>query len=200
MPLLSANVPEIRQGLFSPGLKKFGQGVAQMASEYGGRLSEVASLPGRVYKGEVAPTPENAFEFASTFTGGGMATAGKGGLGMGGRRLIGGREMYPQKLVAQRSGSPSVSLSIKNTIPDEEAILGRLSDVAKSQYKIGQSKFLKNQIDELTGQFQKQAIEYGSIPKTSFEALSIADEGLTKTAAKIAEYRKLLGAMDKNWI
>jgi len=200
MPLLQANVPEIRQGLFSPGMKKFGRGIGQMARESLGRLSEVASLPGRVYKGEVAPTQENAFEFASTFTGGGMATAGKGGFGIGGRRIIGGREMYPQKLAAQRRGGPVVTVEVKKAIPDEEAILGRLSDIAKSQYKIGQSKFLKNQIDELTGQFQKQAIEYGSIPKTSFEALSIADEGLTKTAGEIAKYRKMLGAMEKDWI
>lgn len=183
MPSIRANVPTGGGGLLSPGLKKLGRGVGQMARESLGRLSETASIPGKIYKGELKPTQKNAFRFAVNVAGGGLTGGfGRGGLGMGGRRL----------------GAATKAIA-KQTIPDEELILGRLSDTARSQYKVGRSKFLKKKMDELTSQFQKQTIKHGGIPKTATEARSIADQGLTETAGEIVKYRKMLGAMDKNW-
>ena len=176
MPLLQANVPEIRQGLFSPGMKRFGQGAGRFASEYMKGLSNVASLPGRIYRGEAKPTQENAFDFAVNIAGGGLTGGfGKGGLGMGGRRLS----------------------SAKKLATPDDAILKRLGDTAKEQFKKGKPKFAKSKIESLTGQFQKQVFEYGRIPESDIKRKLVADQGLTKMAGEIVKYRKML---DKDWI
>ena len=64
------NRQNLRLGLFSPGLKKFGRGVGQLASEYAGRLRDVVTLPGDVYRGKQVTQPEALGFTLATLAGG----------------------------------------------------------------------------------------------------------------------------------
>lgn len=73
MPLLQ-NMPKIRQNLspsvISPGLQKIGRGIGQLAGEYAGRLKDIATLPGDIYRGKPVTQPEALGFTLSTLAGG----------------------------------------------------------------------------------------------------------------------------------
>lgn len=183
-----ANIPLPNgEGLVSPGLAKFGTTLTDVLRGYLQDLGASVQLPGQIYKGEAQPTLGTSLDFASRFAGGGFLGAGRGGLGMGGRRFI--------KPVAQ----PVAKATARETIPDEQELLTRLIGEARTQQNIGRRKAAQTKVADLTTQFQKQVIKHERIPKSSTKLIQTSDDSMTDLAVDISRYRKMLRSLEEEW-
>jgi hypothetical protein len=127
MPLDMPKIrPNLRLSLFSPGLKKLGSGIGQLASEYGSRLSDIVKLPGDVYRGKPI-TQEDALSFTLGTLVGGVPGGAKGLSAVGMTSRLGAKT---------RTGSGGARAAGK---PNWKALTKEMDEIRKEMagYEIG---------------------------------------------------------------